>query len=313
MNISQDNYTFCIFAMKFNDNQTENDSSQKISLRMMIIADSGSTKTTWVLLHMETGERQTIHTSGINPFYQDSGEIYKMLQEEFSAPVSGIGELHFYGAGCANPVVNETVREALQKYFKAEIIEIASDLMAAARSLCRHEPGIACILGTGSNSCYYNGNTIEEQVSPLGFILGDEGSGAVLGKKLLADILKKQLPGHLIDRFFAEYPVNQADILDNIYRKPFPNRYAAGFTRFLAEHAGEPTIRGLVVTEFQAFFSRNVLQYTRVKELPVHFTGSIAWYFREMLEEAATGFGLQTGRIVQAPMEGLIGYHKDLQ
>lgn len=280
---------------------------------MMIIADSGSTKTTWVLFKKETGERQTIHTSGINPFYQDAGEIFQMLRKEFSVPFPADSELHFYGAGCANTEVNNTVMKALRSFFQTEAIEVASDLMAAARSLCMHEPGIACILGTGSNSCYYNGETIEEQVSPLGFILGDEGSGAVLGKRLLADILKKQLPGQLIDQFFTKYPVNQAEILDNIYRKPFPNRYAAGFTRFLAEHSSEQAVRDLINTEFRLFFSRNVMQYRRAKELPVHFTGSVAWYFRDILEEAASGFGLQTGKIIQAPMEGLIGYHKKLQ
>jgi glucosamine kinase len=278
-------------------------------LMMIVIADSGSTKTTWVLFDKKTGTTHTVQTSGINPFYQDEAGILDMLKNEFLFTFSEIQEIHFYGAGCANSSVNNIVWKALSAFFGTNDIEVESDLMAAARSLCQHNAGIACILGTGSNSCYYNGKTIEQQVSPLGFILGDEGSGAVLGKRLIADILKNQLPQTVIQKFFETYKTTQREIMENIYRKPFPNRYAAQFTRFIGENMGEPSLQKLVATEFDLFFRRNVLQYTMAAELPVHFAGSIAWHFSDILKEVAQNHHLNIGKIEQAPMGGLLQYH----
>ncbi len=277
--------------------------------KMEIIADSGSTKTTWSLKDHSSGRISTTQTAGINPFYQDEQTILNMLKNEFKMDFGFVNEIHFYGAGCANPEVNKIVSAALNQFFGCEQIEVESDLLAAARALSQHEPGIVCILGTGSNSCYYNGFRIEKQVSPLGFILGDEGSGAVIGKRLLADILKHQLPEHIIYRFFDYYKTTQAEIMDNIYRQPFPNRYAARFTRFISENPEEPSLKELVAKEFGLFFRRNVLQYPQAAELPVHFTGSIAWHFQDILNEAAKSHQLRPGKIIQAPMDGLLTYH----
>lgn len=276
---------------------------------MMIIADSGSTKTTWSFRKNGDTDCRIVQTSGINPFYQDEAAIFDQLVREFPVEDNQVSEIHFYGAGCANPGVNKIVKSALQRFFKTNNIEVASDLLAAARALCGHNPGIACILGTGSNSCYYNGREIEKQVSPLGFILGDEGSGAVLGRKLLADILKNQLPETVIIKFFEEEETNREEIMENIYRKPFPNRYAARFTRFILQNLGVPELRALVIREFELFFRRNVLQYEESAILPVHFTGSIAWYFRAQVEEAAEKCSITTGRYIPDPMKGLIAYH----
>ena len=276
---------------------------------MIIIADSGSTKTTWCLSSRKPGEITTVHTAGINPFYQNETDIVNMLKNEFNAPYDDVSEIHFYGAGCANPDVNSIVKRALIEFFGITAIEVESDLMAAARSLCQHNAGIACILGTGSNSCYYNGKIIEKQVSPLGFILGDEGSGAVIGKRLIADVLKNQLPESIIRKFFKTVQTSQSEIMENIYRKPFPNRYAAQFTRFIGENMSEPALKKLVAAEFDLFFRRNVLQYPMAKELPVHFAGSIAWYFSDILKKAAEKYKLTIGKIEQAPMEGLLQYH----
>lgn len=277
---------------------------------MIIIADSGSTKTTWCLSSHEPGEITTVHTAGINPFYQNETDILNMLSNEFNARHDGVSEVHFYGAGCANPEVNSIVKRALTEFFGINAIEVESDLMAAARSLCRHNAGIACILGTGSNSCYYNGETIKHQVSPLGFILGDEGSGAVIGRRLIADVLKNQLPEPIIRNFFKTEQTTQAEIMENIYRKPFPNRYAARFTRFISENIDEPSLRELVASEFDLFFRRNVLQYPQAKELPVHFAGSIAWYFRDILKEVAGTKNIIIGKIIQSPIHGLLEYHQ---
>jgi glucosamine kinase len=281
--------------------------------KMEIIADSGSTKTTWSVKDLSTGELSTLQTSGINPFYQDEQAIFRMLKNEFEMDIGLVNEIHFYGAGCANPEVNNVVRTALNLFFGCKKTEVESDLLAAARALCQNDPGIACILGTGSNSCYYNGFRIEKQVSPLGFILGDEGSGAVIGKRLLADILKHQLPEHIIRLFFDYYKTTQAEIMDNIYRQPFPNRYAARFTRFISENPDEPSLKELVTQEFGLFFRRNVLQYPQAAELPVHFTGSIAWYFQDALNEVAKSHHLRLGKIIQTPMDGLLTYHQFTQ
>jgi N-acetylglucosamine kinase-like BadF-type ATPase len=276
---------------------------------MIVIADSGSTKTTWVLSDQKNGTTHTVQTSGINPFYQDETGIKDMLNNEFSFTFTEIQEIHFYGAGCTNSSVNNIVKKALSAFFSTNNIEVESDLMAAARSLCQHNAGIACILGTGSNSCYYNGKTIEQQVSPLGFILGDEGSGAVLGKRLIADILKNQLPQTVVKKFFETYKTTQQEIMENIYRKPFPNRYAAKFTRFIGENIDQPALQKLVATEFDLFFRRNVLQYPMAVKLPVHLAGSIAWYFSDILKKVAQKHKLTIGKIEQAPMAGLLQYH----
>lgn len=278
---------------------------------MILIADSGSTKTTWCILDKATGDKKFFQTSGINPFYQDEDTIVNMLQEEFDAPERNFKALYFYSAGCANPEISQVAGNALDRFFQASAISVESDLMAAAHALCGDTEGIACILGTGSNSCHYNNGIIEERVSPLGFILGDEGSGGVIGKKLLADVLKKQLPEHVIQKFFERYPTNAGEILENIYKKPFPNRYAAGFTVFISENQDEPSLQGLLESAFEEFITRNILQYSKVESLPIHFTGSIAYHFKASLNKSLKKHDLIPGHIAQDPMPGLIDYHRE--
>lgn len=280
---------------------------------MILIADSGSSKTHWSLIRESSFEPETIFTSGINPYYQDSLTISHMLEQEFPEKTIQPETIYFYGAGCANHNVNSIVSKALYEFFGTSRIEVESDLMASARALCQDKEGIACILGTGSNSCYFDGITIKEQVPPLGFILGDEGSGAVLGKRLLGDLLKNQLPDEVIIKFYGQYNLNRDDILDRIYKKPFPNRFAAQFTHFIFENISQPAIYGLVYDEFTRFLSRNVLQYKQASKLPINFVGSIAWYFREILEKAISSMNLQTGLICQSPMQGLLQFHKSMK
>ena len=276
---------------------------------MILIADSGSTKTSWWVADPGSGAVKTLNTQGINPFYQEEEAIFNMLKNEFPDPPNHVNAIFFYGAGCAGPPVNTIVGKALARYFRTDNISVESDLMAAARSLCQHEPGIACILGTGSNSCMYDGTAIRHQVSPLGFILGDEGSGGVLGKTLLADVLKNQLPPDIIRKFHEAYPVNAGEILENIYRKPFPNRYAARFTPFLLDNLDHPAVTAIVENGLDRFFSRNIVQYERYTELPVHFTGGIAWNFREPLIRVASRYAVKTGKITSSPGEGLLQFH----
>lgn len=276
---------------------------------MILIADSGSTKTSWWLADPGSGTVTILNSQGINPFYQEEEAIFNMLTAEFPNPPAQVSTIYFYGAGCAGPAVNAKVEKALARYFKTANISVESDLMAAARALCQHEPGIACILGTGSNSCLYDGKTVRQQVSPLGFILGDEGSGGVMGKTLLSDVLKNQLPPEIIRKFFETYPVNSGEILENIYRKPFPNRYAARFTPFLLSNLDHPAVSALVENELDRFFSRNIFQYEHFKDLPVHFTGGIAWNFRDPLIRAAARYAVKTGKITPSPGEGLLEFH----
>ena len=275
---------------------------------MILIADSGSTKTDWCVV--ENGEFiLRFKTRGMNPFFQTEEEIGKEIEAGLLPSLKDFepSAIYFYGAGCAFPEKNNMIRRAVNRYLSVPV-EVGSDLLAAARALCGDQPGIACIMGTGSNSCYYDGREIVKNVSPLGFILGDEGSGAVLGKLLIGDVLKDQLSPALKDQFLTQYELTPALIMDKVYRQPFPNRFLAGFSPFIREHLDEPANWELVTRSFLAFFTRNVKQYEYF-ELPVHLVGSVAWYYQVILKEIAFDLGIRLGTIARSPMEGLIAYH----
>lgn len=276
---------------------------------MILIADSGSTKTDWCTVENNEVVLQ-VQTKGMNPYFQSEEEIVNEINEQLlpllhNKPISAI---HFYGAGCAFDKI-EVMRNALRKSFCFEgEIEVNSDMLGTARALCGREAGIACILGTGSNSCYYDGKEIVENVSPLGFILGDEGSGAVLGKLMVGSLLKNQLTPGLKEEFLNEYQLTPAEIIDKVYRKPFPNRFLASLSPFLAKHLDDDSVQGLVKEAFAAFFRRNVMQY-RQEKCKVHFCGSIAYYYRELLMSVAEELHIGVGNIVHTPMQGLVAYH----
>ena len=278
---------------------------------VILIADSGSTKTHWCVVSGGIIKSE-IFTDGINPFYQTDMEIIALLESQLVPKLANeeIEQIYFYGAGCSFPNKKILVSRALVRFFGNAIIDIQSDLLGAARSLFQHEKGIACILGTGSNSCFYDGVEITQNVSPLGFILGDEGSGAVLGKLFIADCLKNQMPEWITEKLLDEYELTPAVIMDNIYKKPFPNRFLAKFTPFILEHIEEPAIFNLVYDSFDAFFVRNVMQYS-LEDIEVGFVGSIAHYFRDTLEIVASERGIVVSEIVQSPMEGLVKYHNN--
>ncbi|MEG1586800.1 MAG: ATPase [Bacteroidales bacterium] len=277
---------------------------------MILIADSGSTKTEWCLC----GRHETsvkVYTKGINPFYQSEKEISESIGTELMSQLGNedISHIYFYGAGCAFPDKNKQIEAALKTWFPNAVCEVKSDLYGACRGLLGNSPGIACILGTGSNSCYYDGKEIISNISPLGFILGDEGSGAHLGKKMVAEFLKNQLPEDLKSKFLEEFQTSPGDILDHVYRQPFPNRYLAGLSRFLINHIDEPECYDLVHGCFREFFERNVMQYDFSDELPVNFVGSIAYHYREILERVASEFGLWIEKVDKNPIDGLVKYH----
>ena len=278
---------------------------------MILIADSGSTKTDWCMAEKGVAIKR-IPTKGMNPFFQSEDEMVEEMKHSLLPELDGKRPeaVYFYGAGCAFDKV-EIVRRAISCVLSLDMaaIEVNSDMLAAARSVCGHEAGIACILGTGSNSCFYNGKEIEANVSPLGFILGDEGSGAVLGKLFIGDLLKNQLPAGLKEKFLERYQLTPADIIDRVYRKPFPNRYLATLSPFISEHITIPEVRQLVKQSFKTFLVRNVMQYD-YQHYAVGFNGSVAWYYRDILEEALSETGLKMGIIIKAPMEGLLKYHQ---
>ena len=282
---------------------------------MILIADSGSTKTDWCLCNNGT-ILQSIQTQGINPYHQSEEAIEEVLNKELKSQLMQNSELEvrssysviFYGAGCANETANNRVKEAIQKVLGVDNITIHSDLLGAARALCGHEEGIACVLGTGSNSCLYNGKEIIANIPPLGYILGDEGSSAVLGRRLVGDCLKNQLPEALRQEFLSEYRLTQEIILEKVYRQPLANRFLASLTPFLSKHRDVPEVHRLLVESFVAFFVRNVKQYRR-PWLPIHCIGSIASAFSNEVKEAAESLGMELGTIQQSPMAGLIKYH----
>ena len=276
---------------------------------MILIADSGSTKTEWRVVDGGKAGKSYI-SSGINPFFVAGEEIVALLGKEMpEMKGSRVNRIYFYGTGVSNASKAEIVRGALSAFFRTDDLFIGSDLLGAARSLCQSEPGIACIIGTGSNSCYYDGKSIVSNVSPLGYILGDEGGGAVIGRKLVAGVLKKQLPGIVIENFFKTWSYTPAEILDNVYNMPFPNRFLGQFTRFIADNIHVPELQGMITSSFDEFITRNVLSYPEARKYPVHFTGSIAYHFRPFLEELLLKYRLQPGIFTLTPMENLVRYH----
>ncbi|ERJ68455.1 BadF/BadG/BcrA/BcrD ATPase family protein [Porphyromonas gingivalis W4087] len=278
---------------------------------MILIGDSGSTKTDWCIA-AEGKDLGRFQTSGINPFQQDRNKIDTALRSEVLPAIgqkaSSIRAVYFYGAGCT-PAKAPMLYEALDSMLPhCDRIEVAGDMLGAARALCGDSEGIACILGTGSNSCLFDGREIKANVSPLGYILGDEGSGAVLGRLFIGSLLKGQMPEGLCEAFLQEYGLTSADIVESVYRKPFPNRFLAGFSPFIAQHLDIPAVYSLVQNSFDDFLVRNVLRYNR-PDLPLHFIGSVAFHYREVLSSIIKKRGLTLGSVLQSPMEGLIQYH----
>lgn len=276
---------------------------------MILIGDSGATKTSWFFTE-GTGNSKKVITPGINPFFRNTEDIYAELKNELSGlPLTNIKRLFFYGAGIVNNEKREVIKPALSRLLPNAIIEIESDLLAAARATLGTREGIACILGTGSNSCFYDGTKITKHIPPLGFILGDEGSGAYLGKKLAADYLKGIMPAKLAKKFAVKFETDYTSILEQTYRKEKPNRFLAHFAPFLHENISEKYCSEMVENSFVQFIERNVAQYRNYRQYPVCFAGSVAYYFQQQLKKVLTENQLQTGRILQEPIDGLLKYH----
>jgi len=276
---------------------------------MILIADSGSTKTDWCVSNR--GEQlQRIITSGLNPYFVSEDEIEREIRLSLLPKLQThqFDAFYFYGSGCT-PEKIPMMHTVLNRCFEVKTSAVDSDLSGAARGAFGRTPGIVCILGTGSNSCYYDGEKIVSNVPSLGFILGDEGSGAALGKLLVSDLLKNQLPAGLKEKFLQEFDLTLGMIIERVYRRPFPNRFLASFSPFLLRNIEEPALRLLVFNGFRSFLTRNVMQYD-YKRYPIRFIGSVAYYYREILEEAVLACGMQSGGVMRQPMEGLVKYHE---
>ncbi len=279
---------------------------------MILIADCGSTKTDWCVVREGIVEKQ-VFTCGMNAVMLTEEEMRSRMAAELVPELGGYADaieaVYFYGAGCISPEVCANVERAIRANINAQDVEVHTDLLAAARALCGRRPGIACILGTGSNSCFYDGEKICDNVSPLGYILGDEGSGAVLGKLLVGDVLKGQLPAELCEKFLRKYDLTMLDIIRKVYREPQGNRFLASVTPFLIENINEKEVHDLVLGSFKAFFRRNISHYAGRCAPEVNFIGSIAYYYRDVLAEAARECGYSVGTVLKSPMEGLIKFH----
>lgn len=279
---------------------------------MILIADSGSTKTEWCLID-NAADRKIFNTIGINPYQMKADAIKEVLEKELNPYLypEKINNIYFYGAGCSTNRKCQMIENVFQDYFFNSAIEVHHDLLGAARALCGNEPGIACILGTGSNSCLFNGHEIEENVVSLGYLLGDEGSGAHMGKLLLADYFHGLLPAELTAGFEQKYKPSVETVLDALYNQPRPSRFLASFAPFISENIQHPYMRNLVSGCFDEFFRINVSKYTNFKDTKVHFLGSIAYHFSELLFESAEKAGVKTNKILKSAIDGLIAFHSN--
>ena len=278
----------------------------------ILIADSGSTKTDWRLASAD-GQSRAIQTDGFNPYYQKTEQIADLLTVQLLPQLQGtsITSVFFYGAGCSGPAVNGIVADALQAVLPGlQTVTVNSDMLGAARAAMGHERGIACILGTGANACCYDGATITRGIQSLGFWLGDEGSGGYLGKTLVRDFFQNRLPDDLHEAFQARYALDRPTLLENAYQKPFPNRYFAAFTPFLSDHLTHPYIVRFLTDAFTLFLTTYVKRFPESGEWPVHFVGSVAYYFANPLKQAVTEVGLHMGQIIKAPAGRLVDFHK---
>lgn len=277
---------------------------------MKLIADSGSTKTAWKLLG-NSGEVKDIKTSGINPFFRIEGDISQELSQ-ILLPETGtdIQEIFFYGAGIVNAEKGDIIRRALNRIYTEAKIETHSDVLGAARALFGNQPGIACILGTGSNACLYDGERITHGVSPLGFILGDEGSGAVMGRKLLGDYFKEMMPPRLREEFAKRFELTREEALNRVYRTEKPNQFLAQFVPFLSEHGNSAYCQEFVQQNFMEFFERNVSKLPDYTKYPIGFIGSVAFYFSQILNNTASYFGYEETIIIKDPINGLEKYYR---
>lgn len=277
---------------------------------MKLIADSGGSKIDWRLLNSDGSIGQT-NTPGFNPYYQPIDDLINTLKAAVVPLVKEeVTQIFFYGAGVSSEKNQAVIREAFLSFFPKAKVEIGWDLLAAARALCGHEPGIACIIGTGSNSCLYDGKDITGNIANLGWILADEASGANIGRKFVVDYLRDKFPATLAKQFHERFPLTREEFLEKVYQKEKPSAFLASFMRFIFQHLKEPYCHKLVYDSFAEFYENNVIPYPNSKNLKVHFTGSVAFYFSDILRQVANDKGITVKNILESPIAGLTLYHQ---
>lgn len=277
---------------------------------MILVADSGSSKIDWRLLDGDGSIRQAT-TPGFNPYYQPLDHLKSSIRDSLVPAVNGtVKRIFYYGTGVSSPRNQELVRSAFLEFFPGASVDIEWDLLAAARALCGQERGIACIVGTGSNSCLYDGNKIIGQVANLGWILADEGSGSSLGKALLVDYLREKMPEGLAKQFKQRFPFTREEFLEKIYQQEKPSTFLATFSKFIFQHIKDPYCYKLVYQGFSEFFENNVMKYADYQRTRVHFVGSIAFYYSDLLRQVASDKGVTVKNILETPIAGLTLFHQ---
>lgn len=278
---------------------------------MILIADSGSTKADWILVDKQANPINDFQTIGFNPFFHDEDFVEAKIKENHKLTLyaDGISQVFFYGAGCSSPHLNKKIQKGLERVFKNATVLVDHDLLGAAYSCYNGEANIACIIGTGSNSCLFDGEKIHEEVPALAYILGDEGSGSYFGKILLANYLYKKLPKVIHDDFAEQFKLTKDEIFDRVYNKPNANVYLAGFTRFISTHKKHPFFQEILIDGLAHFMNTHVACYENYMELPVNFVGSVAFHFEDELKLAAKRLGINIRSVVKKPINGLVTYH----
>ena len=277
---------------------------------MILIADSGSTKTDWRWIGAD-GSQRAFATEGYNPYFTTQEKMEHSLQEHLMRQMTSLAvwEIFFYGAGCSHPEKNRMVEAALLACFPGASVAVNHDLLGACRALLKQEAGFAAILGTGTNTAMYNGQTISLNIDSLGYLLGDEGSGCYIGKKIIAEYMRRQLPPEL-EAAFREYcPMSFDELFDRIHFQPLPNRFCAGFARLVIRHRDHPVCEAMIRSAFQDFFEKIVCRYPAYRKYAFHCVGSIAWFNQPMLQEACRKYEMPFGQIIQSPIESLVNFH----
>jgi N-acetylglucosamine kinase-like BadF-type ATPase len=276
---------------------------------MILIADSGSTKTDWRLVN-ENSEISSFSTIGFNPYFIDGSSVLRELEKsELSRFKKEITLIFFYGAGCSTEENRQIIKNSFSNFFINADINVNHDMLAAARSACGYKKGIVGILGTGSNSCLYDGNDIVENVTALGFVLGDYGSGANIGKRFIKAYLENELPKEISELFYATYKLTATDILEAVYKKALPNKFLASFSLFVSKHIDNVFIEQLVKEQFGLFFEKNICKYTNYQNQKIYLVGSIAFVYEQLIKDVANQYHLKIEKVIKQPIDGLVKFH----
>ncbi|MAZ37323.1 hypothetical protein N9F17_02365 [Salibacteraceae bacterium] len=278
--------------------------------KLILIGESGSTKTDWVLI--SDSKQSKLTTSGLNPFIVDSEAVFKTISENdfFNASKDQEITIHFYGAGCSTPNRKKTIADGLGNYFSKAEINIYHDIEAAVNSTCKDKPGIVGIIGTGSNCVYFDGKTIQYGHPSPGYLIGDEGAGSSIGKILIRDILYEIAPSDILSSFRETYKLTPAQLIDEVYNAPQPNSYIASYVQFLGKHAQHHYTEDLIHRCFSKFVKFHVVQFPEAAEAPLHLVGSIAFHFEHIINDVLDEWKIEKGQILKSPLEGLLDFHK---